>query len=281
MQTQLGTRPSPIAGRWYPDDPQELAESVDFYIQQAHLPEISGDIIAIVVPHAGHRYSGPVAGYGFAAVRDLKPEVVAVISPMHYPYTDPFLTSAHSAYSTPLGEIPVDHQALADLDARLKHVHTAPIQRVGRDPEHSLEIELPFLQRALSAEFSLLPLMVRELEPQSLKILGISLARVLHKRPALLVASTDLSHFYPQAAAENLDREMLRRIAGFDPLAVLEAEEQGQGFACGRGAVAVVLWAAQELGANHVQILHYATSGDVTGDFHQVVGYGAAVITRR
>ncbi len=281
MQTQLGTRPSPIAGRWYPDDPQELAESVDFYIKQAQLPEIPGEIIAIIVPHAGHRYSGPVAGYGFAAVRDLKPEVVAVVSPMHYPYTDAFLTSAHSAYSTPLGEIPIDHKALDDLDARLKHAQTEPILRVGRDPEHSLEIELPFLQRALSAEFTLLPLMVRELDPLPLKNLGLSLARGLQKRSALLVASTDLSHFYPQAAAESLDREMLRRIAAFDPLAVLHAEEEGQGFACGRGAVAVVLWAAQELGANHVQILQYATSGDVTGDFHQVVGYGAAVITRQ
>lgn len=281
MQTQLGTRPSPIAGRWYPDDPQELAESVDFYINQAKLPEIPGEIIAIVVPHAGHRYSGPVAGYGFAALRGLKPEVVAVVSPMHYPYADAFLTSAHSAYSTPLGEIPIDQKALNDLDANLRHRHAEPIKRVGRDPEHSLEIELPFLQRALSVDFTLLPLMVRELEPPSLKKLGESLAGVLHKRSALLVASTDLSHFYPQATAESLDHEMLRRIAAFDPLAVLHAEEEGQGFACGRGAVAAVLWAAQELGANHAQVLRYATSSEVTGDFNQVVGYGAAVITRR
>ena len=281
MHTQLGTRPSPIAGRWYPDVPQELAESVDFYIHQARLPEIQGELIAIVVPHAGHRYSGPVAGHAFAAIKDMQPDVVAVVSPMHYPFPDAFLTSAHAAYSTPLGEITIDQKALDDLDNLLKNDHREPIKRVGRDPEHSLEIELPFLQRVLSTPFTLLPLMVRELDPRPLENLGLNLARTLHKRQALLVASTDLSHFYPQATAESLDREMLRRIAAFDPLAVLQAEETGVGFACGRGAVAVVLWAAREMGANHVQILHYATSGDVTGDFQQVVGYGAAVITRQ
>lgn len=281
MHTQLGARPSPIAGRWYPDHPQDLAKSVDDYIQKARLPEIKGDIIAIVAPHAGHLYSGPVAGYAFAAVRGLQPELAAVVSPMHYPYTDPVLTSAHTAYATPLGEIRIDQLALEDLDNHLKHDHYEPISRVGRDPEHSLEIELPFLQRVLGAKFTLLPLMVRELDPKYLQQLGKNLARTLHKRSALLVASTDLSHFYPQAAAEQLDGEMLRRLEAFDPLAVLHAEDEGVGFACGRAAVAVVLWAARELGANHVQILHYATSGDVTGDFHQVVGYGAAVITRQ
>lgn len=281
MHTQLGARPSPIAGRWYPDNPQDLAESVDDYIHKARLPEIPGDIIAVVAPHAGYLYSGPVAGHAFAAVRGLQPELVAVVSPMHYPYTDPVLTSAHTAYVTPLGEIRIDQMALQDLDNHLKHDHYEPISRVGRDPEHSLEIELPFLQRALSSKFTLLPLMVRELNPQRLQNLGQNLARSLEKRSALLVASTDLSHFYPQAAAEQLDGELLRRLEAFDPLAVLHAEEEGVGFACGRAAVAVVLWAARELGANHVQILHYATSGNVTGDFHQVVGYGAAVITRQ
>jgi len=281
MHTHLDTRPSPIAGRWYPADPQELAESVDFYIDQARLPEIQGEVIGVIAPHAGHVYSGPVAGYAFAAVKNLKPEVVAVVSPMHYPYTDAVITSAHTAYSTPLGEILIDQKSLEELEERLGRDQPAPIKRVSRDPEHALEIELPFLQRALPAPFTLLPLMVRELDPRQLENLGVNLARTLRKRHALLVASTDLSHFYPQTAAERLDREMLRRIEAFDPLAVLQAEEEGIGFACGRSAVAVILWAARELGANHVQILHYATSGDVTGDFHQVVGYGAAVITCR
>ena len=110
---------------------------------------------------------------------------------------------------------------------------------------------------------------------------GRILARNLQGKKYILVASTDLSHFYPQEQAEVFDGELLRRLAKFDPELVFHAEDEGVGFACGRSAVAAVLWAAKELGANHVQLLHYGTSGDVTGDFSQVVGYGAAVITRK
>jgi AmmeMemoRadiSam system protein B len=122
--------------------------------------------------------------------------------------------------------------------------------------------------------------MVRDQSVRVTQALGLALARVVGNRNALLVASTDLSHFYPQAEANKLDKEMLRRIESFDPVAVLQAEGEGAGFACGRGAVAAVLWAARELGGDHVQILKYATSGDVSGDYHQVVGYGALVITK-
>jgi AmmeMemoRadiSam system protein B len=122
--------------------------------------------------------------------------------------------------------------------------------------------------------------MVRDQSPKVLQALGVSLAKILQDQNALLVASTDLSHFYSQEVAKTLDEEMLRRIAAFDPIAVLQAEKQGKAYACGRGAVAAVLWAAQNLGADKVTILQYATSSDISGDTSQVVGYGAAVITR-
>jgi hypothetical protein len=102
----------------------------------------------------------------------------------------------------------------------------------------------------------------------------------LEDQAALLVASTDLSHFYDQEQAIRLDSEMLHQVEAFDPLGVLQAEEEGKGFACGRNALAAVLWAARDLGANTVQILKHATSGDVTGDYSGVVGYAAAAITR-
>jgi hypothetical protein len=134
------------------------------------------------------------------------------------------------------------------------------------------------LQRALSDPFSLLPIMVRDVRSAVVHRLGEALAQALRGRDALLVASTDLSHFYTQEAAKVYDEEMLRRIESFDPQSVLDAEEEGKGYACGRGALAAVLWAARELGADQVKVLRHATSGDVTGDFSQVVGYGAAVI---
>ena len=278
---ELKVRPSPIAGQWYPADSRRLSASVDGYTRSAQLPELEGDVVAIMAPHAGHRYSGPVAGYAFAALRGKSPELVAVISPMHYPYVEPLLTTTHSAYATPLGEIPVDRAAIQSLDDCLIAKLDYGLAQVSNDPEHSLEIELPFLQRVLEAPFQLLPVMVRDQSQRVVKALGESLAQVLADRSAVLVASTDLSHFYPQTVARTLDGEMLRQVQAFNPMGVLEIEEQGKGFACGRGALAAVLWAAKGLGANHAQVLNYATSGDVTGDFSQVVGYGAAVFTRQ
>lgn len=286
MKPELDIRPSPIAGQWYPAQPTRLAQAVDGYIQNAQLSPLPGEVVAIVVPHAGHPYSGPVAGYAFAALHGLTPDVVAIISPMHYPYMEPLLTSAHEAYGTPLGAIPVARDALDELDGYLRPVLGYGLSRVARDPEHSLEIELPFLQRALEQPFVLLPIMMREQGQPVAEALGRGLARLicqgeaLRGKQALLVASTDLSHFYPQQVAEQLDREMLRQVEAFDPAGVLQAEEAGKGFACGCGALAAVLWAAKELGASRVDILHHATSGDVTGDFDRVVGYGAAVITK-
>ena len=122
--------------------------------------------------------------------------------------------------------------------------------------------------------------MLRDQSVTVARSLGESLAKILQQKSALLVASTDLSHFYPQAIAEKLDGEVLRQVQAFDPVGVLQAEYEGRGFACGHGALAATLWAAKALGGYQVQILHYATSGDVTGDYDRVVGYGAAVITR-
>jgi len=151
---------------------------------------------------------------------------------------------------------------------------------VFADKEHALEIELPFLQRVLSNDFKLLPIMVRAQEAEVARKLGLALGQVLKDQHALLVASTDLSHFYDQHTAKRFDAEMLKRFELFDPESIFEAEHTGKAFACGHAAVATVLWAARELGANKVQTLHHATSGDVTGDFSSVVGYGAAVILR-
>jgi AmmeMemoRadiSam system protein B len=279
-------RPSPLAGQWYPADPQRLARQVDGYIAQARLPALDGEVIAIVTPHAGHVYSGPVAGYAFAAVRELPVDLVAVVSPMHYPYTERLLTSAHRAYETPLGVVPIDAEALAHLDGYLREALGFGLSPVAYDQEHSLEIELPFLQRTLPQPFALLPVMVRDQGKSTMRDLGRALARLvteaedLRGRRLLLVASTDLSHFYKQSDANALDREMLRQVEAFSPEGVLRVEDEGRGFACGHGALAAVLWAAQALGADRTQVLYYATSGDVTGDYSRVVGYGAAAILR-
>jgi AmmeMemoRadiSam system protein B len=280
MTTISDLRPSPIAGTWYDANPQRLTRSVDDYLDQAELPELAGEVLGVIAPHAGHRYSGPVAGYAFTAVRGLTPDLVVVLSPMHQAYPQPLITTAHAAYATPLGNVPVDKSASDDLSSRLQAHLGYGLSPVAYDQEHSLEIELPFLQRALGAAFTLLPVMVRQVDPHTSHELGAALAEMLTGRKALLVASTDLSHFYAQPEADALDGEMLRQIESFSPDTLFETEAQGKGFACGLGALAAVLWAAKGLGANKVQVLHHATSGDVTGDYSSVVGYGAAVLLK-
>jgi hypothetical protein len=266
---------------WYEGNPKALAQAVDLYLDQAEISTLSGEVIALISPHAGHKYSGPVAGYAFVPVRGRKFDLVAVLSPMHQPYYDSLLTTAHAAYATPLGNISVDRECVADLDARLRKELGEGLVPVAYDQEHSLEIELPFLQRALAGDFDLLPVMVRSQSAQVSEKLGLALAETLRGRNALIVASTDLSHFYTQKEALVFDTEMLSRVESFLPDKVFSAEKEKQGYACGLGALTAVLWAAKALGGDTVKILRHATSGDVTGDYSSVVGYGAAVILKQ
>lgn len=269
-------RPSPIAGRWYPGSAAALAGSVDRYLAEAIVDPPPGALVAVIAPHAGHQYSGHVAAHAFKCAQGMEVDTVAVISPSHYVDLAPLLTTTHEAYSTPLGSILVDRDALDQIG------EAVALLPIARDPEHSLEIELPFLQRALGGDgaFKLIPVMMRDQTPAVAEALGHALAGVLRGRKALLVGSSDLSHFYPRRVAERLDATVLERIEAFDPAGVLAAEEEGKGFACGRGAIAAVLWAARDLGATHAKTVKHATSGEVTGDYESVVGYGAAVVWR-
>ncbi len=276
----VNVRPSPIAGLWYEGDPKTLTRAVDSYMDAAQLPALDGDVIGVVAPHAGHLYSGPVAGYAFAALRGVKPDVVAVLSPFHNYHDAPLLTTAHEAYGTPLGAVPVDRSLVDELSTILKTELGFGLTAISNDPEHSLEIELPFLQRALVSSWILLPIMVRAQEADVCQALGNAIARVLDGKQAVLVASTDLSHYHDQQVAVMLDRAMLEQIEAFDPERAFDVERSGKGYACGLGALTAVLWAARALGADRVELLRHATSGDVTGDYSAVVGYGAAAILK-
>ncbi len=270
----MDIRPSAIAGTWYPDDPQQLTTQIDHFLSAADVDPPDGRVQAVVVPHAGYRYSGAVAAYAFKCLQGYRPDLVAVVSPMHTYQRFGLLTTDHKAYATPLGVVEVDLEALDALEAGLGQ----ELRALHRDTEHALEIELPFLQRVLAEPFRLLPVMMGDQRTAVAEQLGLALGKILQGRNALLVASSDLSHFYPQAVARQFDLAILRRLEAFDPAAVIAAEQEGVGYACGRGAIAAVLWAAQRLGANRVSVLRHATSGDVSGDYERVVGYAAAVI---
>jgi hypothetical protein len=167
------------------------------------------------------------------------------------------------------------------LNQQLNDAGLPPAQPIANDREHSLEIQLPFLQTALTSSFEMLPLMVRSGEAEYLQQVGTLLANLILGKKALLVASTDLSHFYDESTANALDQVMLQRMADFSAEGVLQAETDQVGFACGSGAVALVLWTAKALGANQVNLLHHSTSARASKDTSSVVGYGALAITRQ
>lgn len=273
----MDLRPSPIAGTWYPAEPEQLIQNLDQYLEEAEVQPLKGKPWAVVAPHAGYQFSGPVAGYSFKCLRGLDPDLVVILSPHHQFHSARLLTTAHEGYETPLGPVEVDLEAVKVLDRVLNARLGAGLTAIRNDKEHALEIELPFLQRVLGT-FRLIPVMMRDQGARSGQVLGEALAETLMGEKTLLVASSDLSHFYPQDRAVQLDRMLLKRLEAFDPSGVIEHTKQGIGLACGHGAIAGVLWAAQHLGADSVRILHYATSGHVSGDLNSVVGYAAAVI---
>jgi AmmeMemoRadiSam system protein B len=270
-------RPSPIAGTWYNGNSKLLAGQIDAFLSRAELTKISGKIFGLVAPHAGHRYSGITAGYAYRAVQGSSYELVIILSPSHAYFPAELLTSAHRFYTTPLGKIPIHQDALALLQQGLKKAG-GTIEKVEEDEEHSIEIQLPFLQRALKGEFSLLPVMMRSQSSDTVTQLATALSPVIKKYRSLVIASSDLSHFYPLETANALDGEILKMVEKCSPEGVLAVESNGSGSACGAGPIAVVLKLAREAGATHVKVVHRSTSADVTGDLSSVVGYGAAVI---
>lgn len=279
MEFRSDVRPSPIAGTWYPGDPVKLANQIDAFIDTVKLSDedLSGRVVGLLAPHAGHRYSGRTAAYAYKAIQDKPRKLVVILSPFHPYFQGDFLTSAHSAYQTPLGDIPVAKRELKILEDLLRK-QSFELSQISMDEEHSLEIQLPFLQRAWKTEFELLPLMVRTQDPQALSQMAEALFQVIKGKDFLLVASSDLSHFYPLETAEVLDGEMLRRVKSFDPLSILSAEADGSASACGAGAMAAMLWTSKQAGADKVQILNYSTSADASGDSSSVVGYGSAAV---
>ncbi|MDY6866505.1 MAG: AmmeMemoRadiSam system protein B, partial [Chloroflexota bacterium] len=190
------------------------------------------------------------------------------------------LTSAHPAYHTPLGDVPLAEQKIDAINAALNKKVGLEISRVTHDQEHSLEIELPFLQHALKGDFHLIPIMLRNQSRQLSKALGLILADILRDQACLFVASSDLSHFYPEPEAHDLDHMVLEQVTDFSPDGLFDLKDEGKGHACGLAAIASVLWATKELGATKATLLKYDTSASATGDKSSVVGYGAAAITR-
>jgi len=266
-------RRSVIAGTWYPGTEKELRRTIEGYLARVEKEKIEGEILALIAPHAGYIYSGQVAAYAYKQLEGKSYPTVAVISPVHRVFVRGFAVTAYRYYETPLGLVELDSESVDAIDEEIG------LEFVERDEEHSLEIQLPFLQFVLG-EFKLLPIMMGDHSLPSCRKLGDALKKVLREKRAMIVASTDLSHFYPYDTAVRLDKVFLEDVENYDPEGLFRDLESRRCEACGGGPVVAVMFAARELGANRAKILKYANSGDVTGDRSQVVGYLSAALYR-
>jgi len=274
---RMEVRKSIIAGSWYPGEASLLVRDMERYLAAAEPSLEKGQLTALIVPHAGYMYSGPVAAWAYINIRDRNFPTVVLVGPSHRAYFQGVAVYARGAWETPLGRVPVDDELARELiNCDPEYIHDLP---GAHAQEHSLEIQLPFLQHVLKPGFKILPLMVFDHSLPACQRLARALARVLDKKESvLLLASTDLSHFHSDAQAKKLDSLVAKHVAAFDPEGLAADLEAEKCEACGGGPMVAVMLAARSLGADKAIIYNQRTSGDITGDRSQVVGYLAAGI---
>ena len=269
-------RPPAVAGRWYPASRARLADAVDAHLAAASAPPSSRPR-AIVAPHAGLPYSGPVAAYAYSAAGAHAYTAAVLVGPSHFVGFDGVSIWPRGAWETPLGAVPVAERLAAAIAAEAPAVDEYPAAHAR---EHSLEMQLPFLARLLPG-VPIVPLVMGHQSRETAMALGDGLGRAIAAQPeerVLLVASSDLSHYEDAAAAARLDAVVLRYVETLDAGGLMAALEREPRHACGGGPMVSVLHAAVRLGCTEARVLRYADSGDVSGDKSSVVGYMAAAI---
>ena len=274
-----------VAGQFYAGSSgrlrDEVAAAFRHRLGPGDLPELADagprDLIALVSPHAGYMYSGPAAAHGFAALAaDGSPDIVVILGPSHRGGGAPIAVSGASAWRTPLGEVPVE----TELSRRLAEATGAAIDDSAHAAEHSLEVQVPFLQALLGEGWRLVAAVIADHRPAPLRRFGEGLADVLQGLNALIVASTDFSHYVPQAMAEENDRLAIDAILNLDGDGLLATVDRHGISMCGAAPVAATLFAACRMGARSARLLRYCTSGDTSGDYSAVVGYASIAISR-
>lgn len=267
-------RPPAVAGSFYPQDSNELTGLLQQLTQRNDTEETTV-ATAVMVPHAGYIYSGAVAGTVFATVR--LPRLVVILCPNHHGHGAPFSAYLRGRWATPLGDVAVDArlaEALARRFPRLLHDPAAHQQ------EHSLEVQLPFLQHLLG-EFRFVPVCVASHDLDDLLELGEALAAAMAsvEEPTMLVISSDMSHYLPVEEARNLDQKALEPLRRLDAAGLHAAVHEGNISMCGVAPAVAGIAAARKLGATSGKLIAYTNSGDTTGDYTSVVAYAGMVFS--
>ncbi|MCS7131154.1 MAG: AmmeMemoRadiSam system protein B [Hadesarchaea archaeon] len=274
-----------VAGTFYEGDVGSLREQIEWCYTHPHGPgevpkprEGKRSLIGLVSPHAGYMYSGPVAVHGFAYMaRDGKPKSVVILGPNHTGLGSGVSTMTSGEWLTPLGRVRVDRQ-LAEIIR--KECDLIDVDELAHAHEHSIEVQLPFLQHLFGQDFNMVPICMMMQDEETSEEVGQAIAKAAKGKDVVIIASTDFTHYEPQASAMAKDKKAIDRILALDWRGLLRVVYEEDISMCGFGPVAAMLCAAKELGAKKAELLKYATSGDTAGPMPQVVGYCSIAVTR-
>jgi AmmeMemoRadiSam system protein B len=266
-----------VAGQFYPGEREELSQMIDEFLENAKVPKIEGEIFGILVPHAGYVFSGPVAAYSYKAIERKNFETVVLIGDSHYEYFDGVSVWDRGEWETPLGRVKVDEELAKEI---LNFSKRFLVKDSAHLFEHSLEVQIPFLQKVLK-DFKILPLIFGS-EDKDWKELAKAILKSMEKKKILVVASSDLSHYPPYEVAQEADKRTIEGILSSDPEKFKEKIENLKKlfpdvdtFACAQDTIKTILEISKNL-KGKAKLLRYQNSGDtIYGEKSQVVGYCA------
>jgi AmmeMemoRadiSam system protein B len=280
----LARKPA-VAGAFYEGEASLLREQIDWCYTHHEGPGAiprteagKRSLVGLVSPHAGYMYSGPVAAHGFAYMaRDGKPSSVIILGPNHTGSGSGVSIMTSGKWLTPLGDVKVD-KPLAEVIK--ESCDLIDVDSIAHAHEHSIEIQLPFLQHLFNGRFAFVPICMMMQDKETSEEVGRAIAEAVGKKDVVIIASTDFTHYEPQRSAVAKDRKAIDKILALDWRGLLRVVQDEEISMCGSGPVAAMLCAAEAIGAKKASLLKYATSGDTAGPMPEVVGYASIAVVR-
>ncbi len=266
-----------VSGMFYPAKKDTLIKLINDLINQANIEENEKSIFGLISPHAGYIYSGPTAAYGYKLLKNKKFDTIIILGPSHYTLMKGASVWPDGKYETPLGFIDIDSEVTNFLLTNNEHIE---FNQIAHIQEHSIEVQLPFLQVVLKEDFKFVPIIVGNQQYEYVTTLAESLTDLLKtiKKEYLIIASSDLSHYHSADVAQRLDKNVTNAIAEMDIKKLNELIQSQKGEACGIGPIMTLLLLSKNFNYKNIEILNLSNSGDTSGDYSRVVGYLSAAI---
>ena len=266
-----------VAGQFYPGEKKELKNMIKSCFEHKFGPgtdstESSEKIFGVVCPHAGYVYSGPTACHSYKAISSQSPELAIIIGPNHFGVGKDAATMIDAQWQTPLGRVQVDSESAKQVVEISKFIE---IDEYSHSQDHSLEVQVPMLQEIFSNDFQILPIILRSQDMETAIDVGNAVTEIAKKKNAIIVASSDFTHYEENSFAHQQDKALIEPILEMNVERFYQVLNERRVTACGYGAMASTMIACKNLGAKKGKLLSYTTSGDVSGDTESVVGYGA------